>query len=153
MGTRSDGLKGLQTGPAPEKQGPGRHTKVAEKYFWKLLEMAGTMTTALGQVPGQEKPGSKNKAPQVPGQKKPGTYSGPAEVPGWKKPGTLLRGLQHRARPVRKDPELFYGRERGCWTGPCGKHIVCIQRRGGGGVRDWALRLGAAVHGIPDHVR
>ena len=112
-----------------------------------------TMKTALGQVPGQEKPGSKNKAPQVPGQKKPGTYSGPAEVPGWKKPGTLLRGLQHRARSVRKDPELFYGRERGCWTGPCGKHIACIQGRAGGGVRDWALRLGAAVHGIPDHVR
>ena len=49
-------------------------------------------------VPGQEKPGSKNKAPQVPGQKKPGTYSGPAEVPGQKKTESLLRGLQHQAR-------------------------------------------------------
>ena len=98
-----------------------------------------TMKTALGQVPGQEKPGSKNKASQVPGQKKPGTYSGPAEVPGWKKPGTLLRGLQHRARyqdgktrnfftvgsgdagqgPVENILLVFKeGLEVGCGTGP-----------------------------------
>ena len=66
------------------------------------------MKTALGQVPGQEKPGSKNKAPQVPGQKKPGTYSGPAEVPGWENPGTLLRGLQHRARHQDGKPRNFF---------------------------------------------
>ena len=99
-----------------------------------------TMKTTLGQVPGQENPGSKNKAPQVPGQKKPGTYSGPAEVLGWK-----------------KKQELFY---EGYSTGPhqYGKTRYFFTVGSGdagqaGGVRDWALRLGAAVHGIPDHVR
>ena len=73
------------------------------------------MKTALGQVPGQEKPGSKNKASQVPGQKKPGTYLGLAEVPGQKKPGTLLQGLQHRARYQDGKTRNFFtvGRDAG----------------------------------------
>ena len=56
-----------------------------------------TMKTALGQVPGQEKPGSKNKAPQVPGQKN----------------QELIQGrLRYRAE---KNQELFY---EGYSTGP-----------------------------------
>ena len=98
-----------------------------------------TMKTALGQIPGQEKPGSRNKASQVPGQTKPGTYIGPAEVPGQKKPRTLLRGLQHRARYQDGKTRNFFtvgsgdagqgpvdnillvfkeGPEVGCGTGP-----------------------------------
>ena len=65
------------------------------------------METALGQVPGQEKPGSKNKAPQVPGQKKPGTYSGLVKVPGWKNQELFYEGYSTGPDQYRKTRNFF----------------------------------------------
>ena len=117
MGKRrgGDGERRLEGATNRAGAGKTRTWEDTNKYLKtnlrNVVKMVGmqqiTMKTALGQVPGQEKPGSENKAPQAPGQKKPGTYSGSAEVPGWKKPGTLLRGLQHRARYQGERPGTF----------------------------------------------
>ena len=96
------------------------------------------MKTALGQVPGQEKPGSKNKASQVPGQKKPRTYSGQAEVPERKNQELFDEGYSTGPDQYGKSRNFFTvgsgdagqgpvenillvfkeGLEVGCWTGP-----------------------------------
>jgi len=76
------------------------------------------MKTALGQVPGQEKPGSKNKAPQVPGQKKPGTYSGPAEVPGWKNQERFYEGYSTGPDQYEKTRNFFTVGSRDAGQGP-----------------------------------